>query len=45
MITTMQADEAEFPTRPDGSWWPDTGGAEDFLIFIEEDLKPEIETN
>lgn len=40
---TVQADETELPTRPDGSSWPETGGAEDFLIFIEQELKPEIE--
>lgn len=31
------------PLRPDGSLWPDNGGAEDFLNFISEQLKPEIE--
>lgn len=30
-------------SRPDGSAWPPTGGAEFFLAFIEEELKPEIE--
>ncbi|PWV97347.1 hypothetical protein DFQ01_12278 [Paenibacillus cellulosilyticus] len=29
--------------RPDGTPWPTTGGAEFFLAFIEEELKPEIE--
>ncbi|WP_422658112.1 alpha/beta hydrolase [Paenibacillus sp. EC2-1] len=42
---TVQADDAELPTRPDGSTWPETGGAEDFLNFIEEELKLEIEAN
>lgn len=32
----------ELPVRPDGSPWPSHGGAENFLKFIEEDLKPEI---
>jgi predicted alpha/beta superfamily hydrolase len=28
--------------RPDGSPWPATGGADDFLDFIEQELKPAI---
>jgi predicted alpha/beta superfamily hydrolase len=31
------------PPRPDGSEWPDTGGCESFISFIEEDLKPLVE--
>lgn len=30
-------------TRPDGTPFPETGGADRFLSFIEEELKPEIE--
>ncbi|GFN29885.1 alpha/beta hydrolase [Paenibacillus xylaniclasticus] len=30
--------------RPDGSPWPNTGGAQQFLDFIEEELKPFIES-
>lgn len=40
---TVHADESELPARPGGSPWPETGGADDFLAFIEEQLKPEIE--
>lgn len=40
---TEPAEEAKLPTRPDGSPWPANGGADDFLAFIEEELKPEIE--
>jgi len=30
--------------RPDGSPWPETGGAAHFLAFLEEELKPFIES-
>lgn len=30
------------PPRPDGKLWPKTGGANEFLDFIEEELKPEL---
>ncbi len=40
---TVQADASELRQRPDGSPWPETGGAELFLSFIEEELKPAIE--
>jgi predicted alpha/beta superfamily hydrolase len=30
------------PPRPDGSMWPQTGGAEGFLDFLEHELKPAI---
>ncbi|SMF73728.1 hypothetical protein SAMN05661091_1001 [Paenibacillus uliginis N3/975] len=40
---TVHADETELPARPDGSPWPKTGGAEEFLTFIEEELKPKVE--
>ncbi|MCK1986172.1 MULTISPECIES: alpha/beta hydrolase [Peribacillus] len=39
---TMPVADSELPERPDGSPWPSHGGAEDFLKFIEDDLKPEI---
>lgn len=31
------------PKKPDGTAWPELGGADAFLKFIEEELKPEIE--
>ncbi|MGF7045588.1 putative alpha/beta superfamily hydrolase [Paenibacillus sp. DS2015] len=40
---TLPASLTELPTSPDGRAWPKQGGAEDFLTFIQEDLKPEIE--
>ncbi|MFX3636750.1 MAG: alpha/beta hydrolase [Candidatus Pristimantibacillus sp.] len=40
---TEQADSSELPPRPDGTAWPETGGADLFLAFIEEELKPAIE--
>lgn len=40
---TEPADPDKMPVRPDGSLWPENGGAEDFLNFISEQLKPEIE--
>lgn len=40
---TMPTSYSELPVRPDGKEWPAHGGAGDFLRFIEEDLKPEIE--
>lgn len=40
---TEPADSRMQPARPDGSPWPQTGGAEAFLDFIEAELKPEIE--
>ncbi|WP_285769404.1 alpha/beta hydrolase [Peribacillus sp. SI8-4] len=39
---TLPVAAADLPVRPDGSPWPAHGGAEGFLKFIEEDLKPEI---
>ncbi|ASS73682.1 esterase [Tumebacillus algifaecis] len=39
---TVQADPSELPTHPGGAAWPTTGGAEQFLAFIEEELKPEV---
>ena len=40
---TVFADESELPARPDGSEWPQTGGAEAFLDFLEYELKPAVE--
>lgn len=40
---TVYADKTELPDRKDGSEWPTTGGADLFLTFIEEELKPLIE--
>jgi Predicted hydrolase of the alpha/beta superfamily len=40
---TEQADPSRLPARPDGSAWPETGGADEFLSFIEEELKPALE--
>lgn len=40
---TVYADEAELPARPNREPWPKTGGADEFLTFIEEELKPRVE--
>lgn len=40
---TVYAADDELPPRKDRSPWPATGGAADFLQFIEEELKPSIE--
>ncbi|WP_232696632.1 alpha/beta hydrolase [Brevibacillus daliensis] len=40
---TVYASEDELPPRKDKSPWPLTGGAEHFLQFIEQELKPLIE--
>lgn len=39
----VHADENELPPRRDGKPWPATGGANDFLAFLEDELKPVIE--
>ena len=39
----MPVPEADLPRRPDGASWPEHGGAEAFMHFIEEQLKPEVE--
>lgn len=39
------ADIWELPSRPNGMKWPETGGVESFLTFIEEQLKPKVEAN
>ncbi|MED4959658.1 alpha/beta hydrolase-fold protein, partial [Paenibacillus macerans] len=40
---TIHADHEELPQRPIDVPWPQTGGAEQFLAFIEEELKPLVE--
>ncbi|MEK8132536.1 alpha/beta hydrolase-fold protein [Paenibacillus filicis] len=40
---TDEASPEELPQRPDGSAWPQTGGAADFTAFITEELKPCME--
>ncbi|WP_191559976.1 alpha/beta hydrolase [Metabacillus idriensis] len=40
---TVEALSNELPIRPNGSNWPKTGGADAFLAFIEEELKPAIQ--
>ncbi|MBB3112900.1 hypothetical protein FHS18_005002 [Paenibacillus phyllosphaerae] len=40
---TMQTDRSQLPPRRDGSDWPETGGAEAFLDFVEQVVKPEVE--
>lgn len=40
---TDPANLEKMPQRPDGSPWPETGGAEAFTAFIEHELKPRIE--
>jgi predicted alpha/beta superfamily hydrolase len=41
---TLPAADSELPVRPNGSPWPEHGGAESFLAFIEDDLKPAVES-
>jgi predicted alpha/beta superfamily hydrolase len=41
---TMSVPVEELPVRPDGKAWPELGGAKNFLIFIEDELKPMIES-
>ena len=40
---TVKADPDKLPAKPDGSPWPETGGAEAFLKFIERQLMPAVE--
>jgi len=40
---TMPVPKSELPARPDGTAWPEMGGAAAFLEFIETELKPKIE--
>ncbi|WP_159884176.1 alpha/beta hydrolase-fold protein [Paenibacillus puerhi] len=35
---------SKLPRRPDGSDWPLHGGAEEFIEFIESELKPLIQS-
>lgn len=39
---TMPAQVENLPVRPNGMEWPEHGGADAFLHFIERELKPEI---
>ncbi|SDZ41043.1 hypothetical protein SAMN05421736_11211 [Evansella caseinilytica] len=39
---TITRGEIPMRSKPDGTAWPDQGGAEEFLSFIEEELKPKI---
>lgn len=41
---TTKAIPSTLPQRPDRSPWPETGGADNFLSFIEDDLKPVLES-
>jgi len=40
---TLPVCVSELPPSPDGTAWPEHGGAEAFLNFIEEELKPKVE--
>jgi uncharacterized protein len=40
---TEYAEDHELPVRPNGLDWPETGGVEAFLTFIEQQLKPAVE--
>ena len=40
---TLPTYSEKLPYRPDGTTWPRHGGAEYFIKFIEEDLKPKIQ--
>lgn len=40
---TVYAEDGELPERPGGTKWPETGGADEFLDFLERQLKPELE--
>jgi predicted alpha/beta superfamily hydrolase len=40
---TMLAQAANLPPRPNGQEWPEHGGADSFLNFIETELKPALE--
>lgn len=42
---TVHASDDELPERKVNTAWPLTGGAESFLLFIEQELKPLIEQN
>jgi uncharacterized protein len=40
---TMPANPDRLPKRGDGSPWPPIGGADEFLYFMEKELKPAVE--
>lgn len=40
---TTPAKEEDLPERPGGQAWPENGGADGFLDFLEQELKPELE--
>jgi hypothetical protein len=40
---TVRAGAEELPPRKDGTPWPATGGADEFLDFLENELRPAIE--
>lgn len=40
---TPPAEEVDLPVRPDGSTWPENGGTEEFMDFLEEELIPFID--
>ncbi|MFA4133091.1 MULTISPECIES: alpha/beta hydrolase [unclassified Brevibacillus] len=42
---TYEVPAAELPGSPKGAEWPQMGGAEQFLTFLEEELKPSIEND
>ncbi|WNS44627.1 alpha/beta hydrolase-fold protein [Paenibacillus sp. MMS20-IR301] len=39
---TMPAEEDKLPKRPDGTGWPESGGADDFLTALEKEIMPFI---
>lgn len=39
---TMPAEEDKLPKRPDGSQWPESGGADSFLNVLEKEIMPLI---
>lgn len=42
---TPPSESLQLPERPDGTPWPDTGGADHFLHFLEHQVKPFVEGN
>ncbi|MEF3306211.1 alpha/beta hydrolase [Paenibacillus sp. GYB003] len=41
---TLPAHASELPAKPDGGVWPEQGGADAFLRFLTEELKPAVES-
>lgn len=39
---TMPAEEQQLPKRPDGSQWPESGGADEFLDLLQLEIMPMI---